>query len=275
MISEEKSSSAAEKPSSRQENVQVRLAEGPEEIEAIQKLRYPFFRKSDASGKDHGKDVDKFDDIADHLIVIDKRRGKGPNSIVGTYRLIKQDVAEKHGGFYTSCEYDISCLTNRSLPALELGRSCVLEEYRVKPVIQMLWDGISEYVIAHNIGTIFGCGSFTGTTDISEVSKHLSYLHHRHLAPEKLRAIALPDRYIDMNLHSLDELDEKRIFSSLPPLLKGYLRIGSFIGDGAVIDYDLNMIDVCIILDMKHVVNRYKSHYEKRNKKPLPTINQN
>lgn len=253
--------------------IKVRLARNDKEIRAAQRLRYPFFKNDHTNAApDHEQvDQDKFDPIADHLIVVNTAIEDGPEGIVGTYRLIRQDIAESHGGFYTSEEFDISALVESGTKCLELGRSCVLEKYRIKPVIQKLWDGISQYVTENQIGFLFGCGSFAGTTNVEDISKQLAYLHHYHLAPSEIRPKALPQRYVDMNLHEPDELNKRAVFSSLPPLLKGYLRIGAFIGDGAVIDHDLNMIDVCIVLDTDFVAQRYKSHYEKRNKSPLPS----
>lgn len=257
------------------ERVSVRLARNADEIRAAQLLRYQvFYEENGAKADDKIKalrlDFDQFDDIADHLIVVDTDIEDGPKGIVGTYRLLRQDIAQQHNGFYTSGEFDISSLMVPGGNTMELGRSCVLEKYRTRPVIQKLWGGISEYVTQHNVVMLFGCASIHGV-EIDKISDQLAYLYHNHLAPEDLRPRALESRYVDMNLHGKDDVDNRAVFSALPPLLKGYLRIGCFIGDGAVIDHDFNTTDVCIVLSTDRVTSRYRKHYERRNNSPLPT----
>lgn len=256
------------------DRIEVRLAQNPAEIEASLKLRYDVFYKEHGARKSEGieqeLDKDRYDDIAKHLIVIDHSIGKGTEGIVGTYRLLPQDAAMKKGGFYSSGEYDISPLLESGVKTLELGRSCVLPEYRTRHIIQKLWVGISEYVTKNDIGLLFGCASIPGT-DIDKISQQLAYLYHYHLAPADIRPTALKDLYVNMNLHEKDTLNAARIFASLPPLFKGYLRIGSCVGDGAVIDSDFNTTDVCMILSTKAVTDRYKNHYERHNKSSLPS----
>lgn len=251
----------------------VRLARSQAEIEAAQKLRYDvFYREFGALPADGmemtGRDSDLFDAVADHLIVIDTRVDILPHRVVGTYRLIRQDVAEKIGGFYTRHEYDISPLLNSCDNILELGRSCVHRDYRTRPVMQLLWQAIAEYIAHYNIELLFGCASFHGT-DINAVSEGLAYLHHNHRAPEDLCPQALPSRYRSMNLRREGEYDPRRAFAELPALIKGYLRLGGFIGDGAVIDEQFNTIDVCVIVKTGLVSDRYRKHYERKTSRPL------
>lgn len=264
---------SAQEPES-MNRIEVRLARTEAEVEASLKLRYDIFYQENGAKKPNSiqeeLDKDKYDDIAEHLIVIDKSIEKGSGGIVGTYRLLPQDIALKEGGFYTSGEYDITPLLNTGTRTLELGRSCVLPEYRTRHIIQKLWVGISEYVTKNDIGLLFGCASIPGT-DIDKISRQLAYLHHYHLAPEEIRPVALENRYVNMNLHDKESIDKARVFASLPPLFKGYLRIGSCVGDGAVIDHDFNTTDVCMILSTQTVTDRYKKHYERRNKTSLPT----
>ena len=271
-MAEHKHSSAQEPES--MNRIEVRLARTEAEVEASLKLRYDIFYQENGAKKPENLqdelDKDRYDDIAEHLIVIDKSIEKGSGGIVGTYRLLPQDIALKEGGFYTSGEYDITPLLNSGTRTLELGRSCVLPEYRTRHIIQKLWAGISEYVTENDIGLLFGCASIPGT-DIDKISKQLAYLYHYHLAPEDIRPIALENRYVDMHLHDKESIDKARVFASLPPLFKGYLRIGSCVGDGAVIDHDFNTTDVCMILSTQTVTDRYKKHYERRNKTSLPT----
>ena len=255
----------------RSETVSVRLAQSPAEIEAAQILRYRVFYEEYAAKPTPEmaklkRDFDAFDPYADHLIVINETAAGPTPRIVGTYRLLSRDVAEKYGQFYTSNEYDIGSILNSGAKVLELGRSCVMPEFRTRPVLQMLWQGIADYVLEHNVQMLFGCASFPGTNP-QALARPLSYLHHYHMAPPELRPKALPERYINMNMIPKEDLNPKEILSELPPLIKGYLRIGSLIGDGAVVDEQFGTTDVCIMLHTEIVANHYKKHYERKGNK--------
>ena len=250
------------------ESVEVKLAESAEEVEAAQRLRYKVFYEEYAAKPNEEmarerRDMDPFDQVADHLIVLDKSIADPIDRIVGTYRMLCHGAASEHGSFYTSDEYDIQPLINSGATLLELGRSCVLADYRTRPVLQLLWEGIIEYMLTHNVGTMFGCASLHGT-DIDVLSERLAYLHHYHLAPEEMRPKALTERYIDMNLHAKEDIDAREIFKSLPPLIKGYLRVGCTIGEGAVVDTQFNTTDVCIVLPMQKFAPRYRRHYARK-----------
>jgi putative hemolysin len=253
------------------DSVTVRLAQSDAEIEAAQELRYKVFYEEFGAAPTPDmarlkRDFDKYDAHADHLIVVDETRGPKNPRIVGTYRLLDRAVAEKHGQFYTSGEYNIDPILKSGASVLELGRSCVLPEFRTRPVLQMLWQGIADYVLEHDIEMLFGCASFPGT-DVKALARPLSYLYHYHLAPPELCPVALPGRYLPMNVIAKEDLNPKEILSELPPLIKGYLRIGSLIGDGAVIDQQFNTTDVCIMLHTRLVTNHYKKHYERKGNK--------
>lgn len=245
----------------------VRLAETPAEIEEAQALRYKVFYEEYAARPTEEmarlkRDFDDYDPHADHLIVVDQTRGPNNRKIVGTYRLLDRRVAEKYGQFYTSSEYNIDAILNSGAKVLELGRSCVLPDFRTRPVLQMLWQGIANYVLENKVEMLFGCASFHGTNP-AELARPLSYLYHYHLATPDLCPVALPDRYVSMNMIPKEDLNPKAILSELPPLIKGYLRIGSQIGDGAVIDEQFGTTDVCIMLHTQIVANHYKKHYER------------
>lgn len=253
------------------ENISVKLTRDPQEIEAAQRLRYQVFYEEFAAKPNTQMavarlDFDDFDQYADHLIVIDHDRG---DKIVGTYRLLLQDAAKKIGQFYSSDEYDLTPLLNSGHNLLELGRSCVLPEYRTKSIMNLLWEGIAEYITDHNIGLMFGCASLH-STDIKSISRPLSYLHHYHLAPEDIRPRALKGCYINMNIVPKDEFEAKRGFNDLPPLIKGYLRVGAVVGDGAFIDQQFNTTDVCIMMDTRNVTDRYRKHFERKIQKDIP-----
>lgn len=254
--------------------VTVRLAKNQSEIEAAQHLRYRVFYNEQGAiaSPDVSKlerDYDEIDSIADHLIVIDETKKHDNLGIVGTYRLIRQEIADQFGKFYTDDEFNIAPLRENGGYLLELGRSCTAKEYRTRPVLQLLWQGIAEYIAHYDIDTLFGCASFR-TTSPDDLKQELSYLFHNHLAPESLRAKTLPDLYVDMNMMEANELDPKKVLQSLPPLVKGYLRAGAFVGDGAFIDHQWGSIDVCIILRTDLLSQRYKKHYDRKKDTPIP-----
>lgn len=245
--------------------LEVRLARSVADVEAAQALRYRVFydemnAKPTPEMAAARRDFDSFDDVADHLMVIDHALGDGPESVVGTYRLIRREAAAKHGGFYTADEYDIARIVAFDGPILELGRSCTDARYRNRPTMQLLWKGIAAYVFHHGIELMFGCASLPGN-DVEQLAPALSYLYHNHLAPEELRPRALPERFTDMNRLPPDGYDAKRVLAGLPPLIKGYLRLGGFVGDGAVIDPQFNTTDVCVIVKTGQVTESYYRHY--------------
>ncbi len=263
-------------------NLQVRLAETPEEIDAAQALRYRVFYE------EHGahpspealaskRDADSMDAFCDHLLVLDNER-QGDRKVVGTYRLIRREAAKKNGSFYSAGEFDVSPLIAYPGEILELGRSCIEKDYRSGTVMQILWKGLAAYMFRYDIKIMFGCGSLHG----SDPEKHkiaLSYLYHHHLAPPALRAKALPELYVKMDVLPREAFDPEAAFdslkfnavrvtpqegkASLPPLIKGYLRVGCYVGDGAVLDEQFNTTDVCIIFKTDMITDRYMQHYKK------------
>lgn len=242
----------------------IRLASNEAEIAAAQRLRYRvFYEEMGAHPKPDvavtGMDHDRFDRTCDHLVVIDRSQALRPK-IVGTYRFMRQAHAQLAGGFYSADEYDVEPLQLNGGQVMELGRSCVDPAFRNRQTMQLLWRGIAEYTIAYGIDLMFGCASFPGTNP-SALAQSLSYLHHNHLAPERLRAKALPSRYSEMNLLPVEAVDRKRALAEMPPLIKGYLRLGAYIGEGAVIDHQFNTTDVCIIVKTDQVTGRYARHY--------------
>ena len=251
-------------------NLEVRLAKSEAEIDAAQKLRYEvFYHEMAARPTDEMaarcRDFDDFDPLCDHLLVIDHNRGPGPEGVVGTYRLIRRAAAARAGAFYSSHEYDIGRLIALPGEILELGRSCVDAEYRNSGTMQLLWRGIAAYVWELKIELMFGCGSLPGT-DLKALALPLSYLYHNHLAPLELRPVALADRYADMRLMPADQIDKRQALNELPPLIKGYLRLGGYIGDGAVIDHQFNTTDVCIVVKTDQVTDKYYRHYDRKNR---------
>ncbi|MDD3029963.1 MAG: GNAT family N-acetyltransferase [Alphaproteobacteria bacterium] len=261
--------------STRLGSLEVRLAESLADIEAAQRLRYKTFytemgAKPTSEMEKLSRDFDKHDEFCDHLLLIDHAR-KDKNAVIGTYRLIRRAAADRCGGFYSSNEYNVDRLIAYPGEILELGRSCIDSEYRTGAVMQLLWRGLGLYVAQYNVALMFGCASLPGT-DPEALRVPLSYLYHHHLAPPALRTKALPERYIDMRLLPREAFDPNTAFeelkldprsgnNSLPPLIKGYVRVGGFVGDGAVIDHQFNTTDVCIIVKTDLMTRRYKRHY--------------
>jgi L-ornithine Nalpha-acyltransferase len=254
--------------------LEVRLAGTRKEIRRAQKLRYNVFYRdgnaiADAATMLARRDKDAFDRICDHLLVIDHAaRGatKAPlrrnPPVVGTYRLLPQGAASEHSGFYTESEFDIASLVerHRDLRFLELGRSCVLPPYRNKRTVELLWHGVWSYVRQNRFDVMIGCASLEGT-DPARLSMPLSFLHHFARAPDDWRANALPHRRVDMNRMAKDAIDPKAALRKLPPLIKGYLRLGAFVGDGAVIDHQFGTTDVLMILPVSAISSRYIGHF--------------
>jgi putative hemolysin len=250
--------------------LQVRLAESAADIDAAQALRYRIFYEIMGARPLPGmeqrrRDSDGYDQICDHLLVFDHSRGSGAEAVVGTYRLIRREAAARLGAFYSQAEYDIATLLAYPGEILELGRSCVDAGYRARSVMQLLWGGISAYVSHYDIALMFGCASLPGI-DPDGLAAPLSYLYYHHLAPPAMRARALPARFVDMRRLDPAALDPARMLAALPPLIKGYLRLGGFVGDGAVIDQQFNTTDVCIVVKTDLVAEKYSRHYERQSK---------
>ncbi|MEP7030112.1 MAG: GNAT family N-acyltransferase [Pseudolabrys sp.] len=253
-------------------SLEVRLAQTAAEVRQAQKLRYRVFYQEGSAIPNPGRlfarrDVDSYDAICDHLLVLDHATPAGlpanRPAVVGTYRLLRQSIAEDFGGFYTSGEFDISGLLTRhnKMQFLELGRSCVLAQYRNKRTVELLWHGIWAYILQNRTDVMIGCASLDGT-DPKQLALPLSFLHHYARAPEPWRAQALPERYIEMNRISKESIDPKEALRALPPLIKGYLRVGAYIGDGAVVDHEFGTTDVLIVLPKSIIKKRYVEHFE-------------
>jgi len=257
-------------------SLEVRIAHTKKDIKRAQRLRYEVFYKdgnaiADARTMLARRDKDAFDKICDHLLVIDhKAKQPAENAgafarkppVVGTYRLLGQDAAERHGGFYTESEFDVGTIVDRhsQLRFLELGRSCVLPPYRNKRTVELLWHGIWTYVRRHRFDVMIGCASLEGT-DPDRLAPQLSFLHHYAGAPAEWRAAAHGARRVEMNRMSREAINPKTALHELPPLLKGYLRLGAFVGDGAVIDYQFGTTDVLVVLPVSAINTRYIQHF--------------
>lgn len=252
-------------------SLEARLARGKGEIRKAQRLRYEVFYKEggaipDAKTAFTRRDADKFDKYCDHLIVIDhawtNKRGKVKPKIVGAYRLLRGDMAQKAGGFYSAGEYDIAPLLARHAGKriLELGRSCVLESHRSKRTIELLWRGLLAYIRAHQIDVMIGCASFPGVSPLAH-AQALSYLAYYAGAQGEWRVKAKSDLYVPMAMAPRDSLDAKAAREALSPLIKGYLRLGARFGDGAVVDLKFNTTDVFVVMPVAEIGARYIEYF--------------
>lgn len=249
-------------------SLEVRLATAQDEIQAAQELRFRvFYEEMGANAQSieaaEKRDADRFDAVCDHLLVYDTALpGPEHRQIVGTYRLMRSDQAAKNGGFYSADEYDVHqlALSRPNLNLLELGRSCVKAEYRSKRTVELLWQGAWAYCRRHSIDVMFGCASFHGAVPAAH-ALGLSFLQNNCRATPDWDVRALPHRYQPMDLMPKEAINNKVALFSMPPMIKGYLRLGAMIGDGAVIDEAFGTTDVFIILPIERISSRYISYY--------------
>ena len=251
-------------------NFEIRIARG-KEIRKAQRLRYKVFYE-EGGAVAHGpgalvrRDICPFDKFCDHLLIVDLTArnafGRVKPKIVGTYRLLRSEVAAEHGGFYSEGEFDIAPLLARHAGKrfLELGRSCVHAKYRSKRVIELLWRGLWTYIQHYHIDVMFGCASLPGTNPLA-LALPLSFLHHHASAESEWQVRPRPGRAVPMDVLDKGAIDQRRGLAALPPLIKGYLRVGAKFGEGAVIDPQFGTIDVFTVMPIAEIEQRYIAYY--------------
>ncbi len=255
----------------------VRLAHNKEDLKAVQALRYSIFYKTLGA---HPKlsqrltrlDRDHYDNLCEHLMLTTravvhgapkKTRLANGETVVGCYRLLRRGIAEQSSGFYSANEFDLAPFLSgigRGLNILELGRSCVAPAFRTGNGISLMWRGLGVLVNTYEIDAMIGCASFAGT-NLETLAQPLSYLHHYHSAEGMWRVRAHQERYNDMKVLAREEINTKAALRALPPVLRGYLRSGALIGDGAVIDHQFNTTDVFVLMPMSQLSERYRERY--------------
>ena len=239
---------------------EVKIAEYLDEVESALKLRFKVFNlelnEGLESSYETGFDSDVYDTFCDHLIV----KNRDTEKVVGTYRLLRQEKAEKSFGFYSENEFDLTHIKKLPGQSLELGRSCVAKEYRSLAVVNLLWTGIARYIEIHNISTMFGCASFH-STDEGEVSQAFAYLQKHHFAPEEYRVF--PSRRCAMTVvHPQSGVNkEELIFQKFSPLLKGYLRLGAMVCGEPAHDRQFRTTDFFTLVETGRIADKYKNHY--------------
>lgn len=242
---------------------ELRLARDEAEVRAGQRLRYEvFIEELGGNGAlvDHANrlEIDEFDPYFDHLILYD--RAREGDQAVGVYRVMREDQMARAGRYYTESEYDVSRLKASGRRLLELGRSCVHADYRGGQALKRLWQGLLGYVEDNDIEVMFGTASFHGI-DMAPLKLPLALLHHYYLAPEELRVRVLPEHYQTMDLLAKTEIDPVAAMREVPALIKAYLRLGGFVGEGAYIDLPFNTTDVCVVVDIARVPERVRAVY--------------
>ncbi|SHK40539.1 ornithine-acyl[acyl carrier protein] N-acyltransferase [Shimia gijangensis] len=246
----------------------LKLAETPQELMAAQRLRYKVFVEELGGHGSLVDDVnrlekDRFDPHFDHLILIDHAIKADPmDQVVSVYRLLQSSKAAEIGQFYSEDEYNLSVLKASGRKLLELGRSCLHADYRGGAAMFHMWNGLAAYVLEHEIEVLFGVASFHGT-NTDDLAAPLSLLHHRHLAPIDLRVRAQPEHFQSMDLIPEADIDRRKAMLEVPALIKAYLRLGGFVGEGAYVDHAFNTTDVCLVLDTQRMNKKQKSLYTK------------
>lgn len=255
----------------RQGMFEVRLAGTKREVRKAQRLRYKVFYDEGGAVAQRAaalvrRDLCPFDAICDHLLVIDcaaqNSFGRPKPKVVGTYRLLRGEVAARHGGFYSASEFDLAPLLARhpQKKFLELGRSCVHPKYRAKRVIELLWRGLWIYAKHHKVDVMIGCASLPGTNPLA-LALPLSFLRHQAAAGEEWQVRPREGRAVPMGIIDKAALDARKGFAALPPLIKAYLRLGAKFADTAVIDKDFGTIDAFTILPTSEIEERYIAYF--------------
>ena len=252
-------------------NFEIRLAVTRKDVRCAQRLRYKVFYEEGAAAA-RGlsalmrRDICRFDDFCDHLLVFDMAArnslGQARPRLVGTYRLLRRAVAERHGGFYSESEFDIAPLLTRhgNKNFLELGRSCVHAGYRTKRVIELLWRGLWIYAKHYRVDVLIGCASLPGTNPLT-LALPLSFLHHQASAGTEWQAAPKAGRFVPMGILDAGVIDMRKAVAALPPLVKAYLRVGARFSDGAVIDRQFGTVDVFTVMPLAEIEPRYIAYF--------------
>lgn len=235
---------------------EVRFANSTEELHGAQALRYRtlFVEQGGRVTEDMlatGREQDALDDIAHHVIVIDKEQPDQP--VVGTLRLLSSEALSGKQRFYTEQAYNIECLKARYSRLLELSRFCIDPGGRSGAILKLIWKFTLQFIIEERFDLMLGCASFPGTN----VGKHqaiMSYLHANNLAPEELRVSATVSNSVSIESFLSADADWRDAKRSVPTLLRGYLKMGAKITDTVIVDPVFNTVFVGIYVDARDMV---------------------
>ena len=259
---------------------EVSLAANETDIAAAQDLRYRVFYEEmsaepTAEEARCRREVDAYDTQAEHILIRERAHG----TLVACYRMMRRARLPAGTPFYSESEFDLSRMLSHPLAAhsVELSRACVAKSFRTMRVPALLLRALGSYVQHYNLLMMFGCGSFP-STDPDALAIPLSWLWHHHLAPEPLRGRALEHLYEPMNRIRKEDLVSQKALRVMPPLMKAYLRMGCFVGDGAVIDHRFKTTDILLMFPVNDDLkgHRYYRRYVLqesvvRNATPSPT----
>ena len=233
-------------------SLNISWARHQDEVEEAQRLRYKVFAEEMGAvlpQAKNGLDQDLFDAWCDHLIVRDEETLR----VVGTYRVLTPHQARKLGSLYSESEFDLTRLTHLRPKMIELGRSCVHQDYRSGSVIMALWSGLGRYMVQGGYESMLGCASVS----MADGGHFAASLHHqfsqKHLAPIEYRAfprLALPVENLNQSLAV-----------EPPPLVKGYLRLGAKICGAPAWDADFNTADFLTLMRLSELHPRYARHF--------------
>ena len=240
----------------------VKLAESRNEIKLAQKLRYKVFFSERIHSPilnigNFRRDSDKFDNYADHIIVKFRKSKFSKARVIGTYRLLKQSVADKKSGFYSCDEFNLDNLLNSKIykNMLELSRSCISQKFRNKNVLKLMWNEIYRYINENNIDALFGTASFLDT-NINKIEDQLIYLNNNYKMSENIKVNALANYKVKVDYEKKIDINLKLV-SRLPTLIKAYLKFNASIGEGAVIDKKFKTTDVFVFLPIEEINKDY------------------
>jgi putative hemolysin len=232
----------------------ILVAATPDEIAAAQRLRHLVF--ADEMGAHlhttvPGLDVDEFDPYCDHLLVREDRSGE----IVASYRMLPPQPAAKIGRLYSDGEFDLASMAPLRDVIVETGRSCVHPDHRSGAVINLMWTGIARYLHLHGYRWLAGCASVPAVDDV--VASVWEVVRSRHLSPPRLRVTPR----IPYPLVPPPTTDRRELLAAVPPLLRGYLRLGAWIGGEPAHDADFGVADFFVLLSVDRVDPRYMKHF--------------
>jgi len=237
--------------------LQVRLATTENDVLACQRLRYDIFAQEMGASLPTahlGLDQDGFDPVCDHLLVEEVVSGR----VVACTRILTDTVANEVGGYYYSDhEFDLAQIRRLQGRVMEIGRTCVHQDYRNGATISVLWSGLAEYMLTHGFDFLMGCASVDASDGGVQAEAIRQHLVTNHLLTETSRQV-LPRKPMHRVSHSSD------VAISWPPLLKAYLRLGAKVCGDPCLDADFNVADFFILLDVKDLSPRYVKHFLQR-----------
>lgn len=235
-----------------QTGLTVHLAKSPFEVREAQRLRYRVFAEECGArlqSRSSGIDEDEFDSYCDHLVVRDTDR----NEVVGTYRILTSWKAKEAGRFYTETEFDLANLKPLVPRIVEVGRSCIHPDYRQGGVIALLWAGLAQYMLTGGYEYLMGCASISLTDGGSLATETYLSLRDTCLSPSYWRVF--PHRpYSTDACHLVGK-------PILPPLVKGYVRLGAYICGEPAWDEQFNTADLLMLLPLSNMNPRYARHF--------------